>query len=492
VLFCFAIGLLFGVAYGAGEGDLREAYPGKLRSVDAFLRGKVFSANCARSILAGGAFAGWLLLLQNSLLLMVHGGPIDESRDLLGYSLESSPLLGAATDNWIPSLTFMTAFGLMLPLAFLRSRIRREWLVSALLLPFAGGVAWIMGTNGSWQINLIFCVVYAASVCAPFFFGDLLAACSCLVALQFVGMLVRWSAVSDWWHTLAYTRVLPVGIGFLLVELYFAWRGRVYDDADVRPRYARNVVERQALTAEIAAARLAQVRLTPDSPPSIPGLSVAGSCIPAREVGGDFFDYYALDGHRLGVFLAEGGSRELGSAMVIALAKGYLMYTARLDLSPVEILRSLQVTVGAVLRGENASMAVLYAVIDGSDRTVRYARTGSSPQVLVNGAASAEEIVGEPVDGVEIYHGATTLGPNDALFFYTDGWSREIAERTRQKPGPFLLGLLKRLPQADASALHEEALAAVMKRRNGPPPDDVTTVVVRLEAMAAAAVGGIA
>ena len=52
------VGLYFGVAYGAGEGDLREPYPGKLASLDALLAGKPFSANFARSMLAGGAFAG--------------------------------------------------------------------------------------------------------------------------------------------------------------------------------------------------------------------------------------------------------------------------------------------------------------------------------------------------------------------------------------------------------------------------------------------------
>ena len=61
-----------------------------------------------------------------------------------------------------------------------------------------------------------------------------------------------------------------------------------------------------------------------------------------------------------GVFLAEGGNRELGSAMAIALAKGFLMYTARLDLPPVEILRRLRATMGSVLLGENAADRINY------------------------------------------------------------------------------------------------------------------------------------
>ena len=486
------LGVFLGIAYGAGEGDLREAYPGKLVSVDAFLSGKWLSANCARSILAGGAFAGWLLLIQNTLLLAVRGEPAVNYAALIESAFQKSPLVQGAADLF-PNITMMAAFGLMLPLTFLRSRIRRHWLVLATLLPLSAVVASTVAPSGhSWRDSLILTLVWTTAACAPFFFGDLLAAVSSMTALDFVGTLLRRSVVSDQWHTIAYSHVLPAGIAFLLVELYCAWRGRIYAEAQVRPLYARHLAARLALTAEIGAARLAQVRLLPDAAPSIAGLSIAGSCIPAREVGGDFFDYYVLDDHRLGVFLAEGGSRELGSAMTIALAKGFLMYTARLDLPPVEILRRLRATLGSVLLGENAQMMVLYAVVDGRNGSVRYARAGTSPRVVINGHALAEEIAGG-----EIRHGAATLAPNDALFFYTDGWAGQIVERTRRVPDAFLRDLTRQFPSSDAGALHKAALDAAMKRRRDAPPDDVTAVVVRrqeipAEAIDAEAIGGIA
>lgn len=486
------LGIFLGIAYGAGEGDLREAYPGKLLSVDAFLSGKWLSANCARSILAGGAFAGWLLLLQNALLLAVRGAPSIDYGSLIENAFQKSPLIQAATDLY-PNITMMAAFGLMLPLTFLRSRIRRHWLVIALLLPLSWMVASLVAPSGhSWQDNLVLTLVWTSAACVPFFFGDLLAAVSSMTALDFMGTLLRKSVVSDQWHTIAYSHVLPAGILFLLLELYCAWRGKVWAEAQVRPLYAHHLAERLALTAEIGAARLAQVRLLPDAAPLVAGLSIAGACIPAREVGGDFFDYFVLDEHRLGVFVAEGGSRELGSAMVIALAKGFLMYTTRLDLPPVEILRRLRSTLGSVLLGENASMMVLYAVVDGRNGSVRYARAGTSPRVVINGHPLAEEIAGG-----EIRHGAATLAPNDALFFYTDGWAGQIVERTRRVPDAFLRDLMRQFPAADAGALHKAALDAAMKRLRDAPPDDVTAVVVRrqeipAEAIAAEAIGGIA
>lgn len=488
------VGLVFGVAYAAGEGDLREAYPGKLCSVDAFLSGKWLSANCARSILAGGAFAGWLLLIQNALLLVAPGGPVGDAAELAANALHKSPVADGIGDV-LSNVLIMTAFGLMLPLTVLHSRIRDQRLLWALLVPTSALVAVAAAPAGhSWQQKLILEAAYPAAALAPFFFGDLLAAVSSLTALAFGGTLLRKSEFSDQWHTVAYHQVLPAGIVFLLVEMWFAWRGRIYSEAQVRPLYAKHLAERLALTAEMGAARLAQVRLLPDAPPRITGLSIAGSCTPAREVGGDFFDYFVLDDHRLGIFVAEGGSRELASAMAIALAKGFLLYTVRLDLTPVEILRRLRATLAAVLRGENAPMAVVYAVVDGRNRTLRYARAGTSPRVVVNGNALAEEIVSDGAGNlaIEIRHGAATLAPHDALFIYTDGWAGQIAERTRRVPDEFLRKLAREHPGVAAEELHKAALDAAVKRRREAPSDDVTAVVVRLEEMAAAAAEGIA
>jgi hypothetical protein len=486
----FAVGgLYFGIAYGAGEGDLREAYPGKLCSLDALLAGKLFSANFARSMLAGGAFAGWLLLIQNVILLLARGGPPGAGSGITIVGADRFPL---AVFVWEMAFNILVvvAFGVLQPLTVLRTRIRKTWLVYVLFVPLCAMVAWSMvPERHPWQNNIIFECMFVASVCIPFFVGDLVAAVSSLVALDYAGELIRRSAGSAEWHDIAYYQVLPTAALFLLVELYFAWRGRVYSEEEVHPRYARNLAQRLALTAEIGAARLAQLRLLPDAPPHIAGLSIAGSCVPAREVGGDFFDYYALDDHRLGVFLAEGGNRELGSAMAIALAKGFLMYTARLDLSPVEILRRLRTALASVLHGDDAPMTVLYAVIDGRNGSVRYARAGDWPRLAINGKALAEEIVADR--GFTIRHGAATLAPFDSIFFYTDGWAAQIAGRTRKGPEEFLARTTHKLGDVPAVELHYALVRAALRRKDA-PPDDVTAVMVRREETSVQAVGGIA
>ncbi|HEV3200011.1 MAG TPA: SpoIIE family protein phosphatase, partial [Bryobacteraceae bacterium] len=268
---------------------------------------------------------------------------------------------------------------------------------------------------------------------------------------------------------------------FLLMEVWFAERGRTYEDWEVRPLYARHLAERLSLQAEIGAARQAQLRLLPDVPPRIAGLSIAGSCVPAREVGGDFYDFYPLDDHRLGVFVAEGGNRELASAMPIALAKGYLLYTARLDLSPAEVLRRLRDLLGVTLHDAGSSVSMLYAVIDARAATIRFARTGASPRLAINGNRAVEEVAVSPANEIAIQHGAAPLGPGDAVVFYTDGLVSQIAERKREAVDRFLAKTAATLRDGSAAELHSAILKAAISRRNETPLDDVTAVVIRLE-----------
>ena len=485
-----ALGAFFGMAYGAGEGGLRETYPGKLTSLDALLSGKLLSTNVARSILVGGGIAGWLLLAQNAILWAVHGYRAGPDREILAsafYRLPLFALLGERAANSV----LQTTFGLLLPIALLRPRIRNPWIFFGLMPLFSILPATITaGDEALWSTFLTVQAVLVAAVFVPFFSCDLLAAVCGIFAVQFVGGLIQRGAVSPAWEHIFLWQVAPVGIAFLLAQVYFAWRGPTYQDYEVRPLYARFVAQHQAMEAEIDAARIAQLRLLPAAPPKIDGLSIAACCIPAREVGGDFFDFFEIDSHRLGVFLAEGGSRELGSAMPIALAKGYLLYASGLDLAPAEILRRLYQAMTAALEGE-ATVSVLYAVIDARSRTLRFARTGSSPRLSVNGNPPAEEVASDPADPKAIRHGVATLAHKDAIFFYTDGLAAQLAERKRQWTDGFLRDLVNRQQETSAADLQAAIVKAAIRGKQN-PPDDVTSVVIRVEEPAASVIGVVA
>jgi len=158
------LGAFFGVAYGAGEGGLRETYPGKLTSLDALLSGKLNSTNVARSILVGGGIAGWLLLAQNAMLLAVHGYRVGPDKDILASAFYRLPLLALIGERGADSV-MQTTFGLLLPIALLRPRIKRPWIFFSLMPLFSILAATLTaGGEALWGTFVALQLVVAAAV----------------------------------------------------------------------------------------------------------------------------------------------------------------------------------------------------------------------------------------------------------------------------------------------------------------------------------------
>lgn len=386
-------GLILGLAYASGEGDIREAYPGKLTSLDGLLVGRVLSRNVARAFLVGLALGGWALFLNFLVLLMwarrPGAGPqITES--VLHVMLGRSPTF-LALNRWAVFSLMSVIVGILLPLPLLLRRVRRPRLRALLLAACAWFACLLTGLDTRpWAASLFVAAVYAAAMLAAFFVFDLLTAMVALGAPTVISIICYMLAQPA--PSLRQSGVFAaVAVASaLLTALYFAFRGRQLQEDEVRPLYATHLAERLSLQVEANAAREAQIRLMPPCLPAVPGLALAAVCQPAHEVGGDFYDFFEVEPGKIGVFVAEGGGRGLASALDIAFAKGYLMPKIKglaraqthTDSSPTEVVRALQAQLARMLPGEER-MSFAYALIDTTDGTLRYARCGDYPLVAV-------------------------------------------------------------------------------------------------------------
>jgi hypothetical protein len=452
-------GLGLAVAYGAGEGDLRELYPGKLTSLDALMRGKLLSRNVGRAALFGISYGAWMLLLEGAADWILHPDTISFAAEIIKVPFLRDPLLAIFTKQAV-IVTIVPASGLLLPLAFLGRKVRRPLLRTTLMVLFAA-IACLESVSryGSLQGAVVGTAVLTATLLGPFFGMDLLAVIFGLGAFEIATSLARLMVLSPSWLQLG-ASAGAIGVVALAVALWAALRGREYREEEVRPQYAGNILQRQAMQAELAAAREAQLHLLPKAPPEVVGLSISAACIPARIVGGDFYDFYALGEGRLGIFIAEGGNRGIGAALNIALAKGFLMHTVRRNLSPREIIQRLESTVGKLLDTSGAATHVAYAVIDTVAGTLDYARTGEYPRVVA-GALTSEQKFEVPGAAAILYEGNAKLGDGDTVLLFTDG----IARRVRTTGPRAADGILKALAR---------------KRRDHELEDDLTAVVIRI------------
>ncbi|QOY90433.1 PP2C family protein-serine/threonine phosphatase [Paludibaculum fermentans] len=481
-------GLLLGIAYGSGEGEVRESWPGKLTSLDTLLCGKLFSANVGASVLSGAIAAAWLfLILETGYALFGMRAPRTPFGPI-AFTFGRMPLLILLVNLPFVAL-FNSVANLLVPLTFLRRHVKSRRLQYVLL----GATALALGNLGdsvvmTSPIYWFGTAVLAVAVLVPFFAMDYLASVASLTAYMFLISIVELARILPYWRG-GLLLTGAVAAGTLLPFAIAAWRGRRYEEEEVQPKHARNLAERLSLRAELNAAREAQLRLLPEHPPQIPGLTIAASCTPAHEVGGDFYDFFPISGGRLGVVVAEGGNDGLASALTIALAKGFLMYESSAGATVEETLARLEQALGSYLERPSGRTCLALFMLNPADGTVKMARVGPYPRMLIlsqDGAVA--ELAPKPHQAGQAVESAhLEVMPGDALFIYTDGLSRLLEARHAGSPQELLRKAASFRHIETAGQLHDAVLEAVMQGSEHPREeltDDLTAVVLRYDSVA--------
>ncbi len=144
-------------------------------------------------------------------------------------------------------------------------------------------------------------------------------------------------------------------------------------------------VERESLQTELKLAHDVQVALMPKVHPKLPGFDVAGVSLPAKEVGGDHFEYCCLgnDGATFGVSVFDVSGKGMQAAMSAVFTSGAFASEVRECHSPAEVLTNLNRSVFThTKRGQ--FVAFLLSVFDMKTKTLTYANAGQTPPLLLS------------------------------------------------------------------------------------------------------------
>ncbi len=156
----------------------------------------------------------------------------------------------------------------------------------------------------------------------------------------------------------------------------------------------RQSAEKERLEEELRIARSIQMSLLPKDRITIPGLSIAALCLPATEVGGDYYDFLPMDEDRVAMLIADVSGKGTSAALYMAELKGLMLSLAII----YDSSRKLLVEANKIL-SENLDsrsfITMAYAVIDMKNRTMTYARAGHSPifQVSPNGKGDRARVL---------------------------------------------------------------------------------------------------
>jgi serine phosphatase RsbU (regulator of sigma subunit) len=249
--------------------------------------------------------------------------------------------------------------------------------------------------------------------------------------------------------------------------------------------------EKQRLDDELRIAREIQKSLLPVTPPHLAGLDIADLCEPAREVGGDYYDFFQLGPRRLAVLIADVSGKGTSAALYMAELKGLMLALSRAMDSP----RQLLIEVNRLLADhlDNRSFVTMtYAIIDLEQRTLTSARAGHTPMIVVSGG-KADVVVpdgmvlglrlpgaSERFANVLVEHTRPLL-PGDVIVLYTDGITEAMDSGGELFGDTALARVLAAEHHRDAAGIRERVVRDVRAFvGDAEPHDDMTMVVVKV------------
>jgi len=212
-----------------------------------------------------------------------------------------------------------------------------------------------------------------------------------------------------------------------------------------------------------------------------PRFDLFADVAPAHEVGGDFYDYFMIDDHRLAFLVADVSGKGIGAAMYMAVARTLLRAIGREGPRPTECLERVN---EFLCQNDDTGMyvTVFYAMLDLVTGRLDYATGGHPKPFLLNasGARRIDEdggtVVGMIPDG--IFAGSSlTLVPGDVVVAYTDGVTEAMDERGEVYSDERLAHWCRTVTRSSCGQISKDLMAEVVRWTGQAPQADDTTVL---------------
>jgi steroid delta-isomerase-like uncharacterized protein len=185
--------------------------------------------------------------------------------------------------------------------------------------------------------------------------------------------------------------------------------------------------ERARIEQELRVARSIQQASLPKEVPSLEGWQITPYYQPAREVGGDFYDFFELEDGRVGVVVGDATGKGVPAALVVTATYSMLRAVAQAlgSFSPGEVLAQVNETLLARIPS-NMFVTCFYAILDPKSGSLSYANAGHDLPYLRGRGGDAEELRarGMPLglmSGMSYEEGEASLREEDSVLFYSDG-----------------------------------------------------------------------
>lgn len=325
--------------------------------------------------------------------------------------------------------------------------------------------------------------LHASTGFAVLYFTDILAVLSFVMIESFLisfGLFAGHPSVAV---------ALGAVLGIIVVLGIIAYQNapEAVNEADYKPNFLSLLEENARMHQEIAAAKSVQQKLLPRSLPTFDSVVVSAACIPAYEVGGDYYDFFPLDDKRLGVLIGDVSGKGISAAFYITLAKGVIVSQVRGTGSPSDVLHRVNALLyGVMERGKFVSM--IYGIYNTETREFAFSNAGHNPLVVrrTNGDLNTISAKGMAIglDKGERFERAVTtasvtLEKGDCILLYTDGVTEAMNTAHAEYGEERMMQAVQAAP-LNAADIVSAALADVRKfAGKAHQHDDITLVALQ-------------
>ncbi|MEP6593611.1 MAG: SpoIIE family protein phosphatase, partial [Acidobacteriota bacterium] len=265
----------------------------------------------------------------------------------------------------------------------------------------------------------------------------------------------------------------------------------------------QTAAEKKRLEEELRIARVIQMSLLPRGTLDVPGLAITALCVPAREVGGDYYDFFRLSDERLGVLIADVSGKGTSAALYMAELKGLVLALSQRYDSPRELLIEVNRIISEHL-DSRSFITMTYAVIDMRRGVMTFCRAGHTPLIYLPGPSPAAPlaqvltpngmVVGLGIDGaaekfVELLdEQALDLSDGDVIVLYTDGISEAMNAASDLFGDLRLSRLVEEHGHLDSGELRERILREIEAFVGAADQhDDMTMILLKVDRVFASA-----
>jgi len=243
--------------------------------------------------------------------------------------------------------------------------------------------------------------------------------------------------------------------------------------------------------AELEIAAEIQRSFLPEDIPQLEGFEIAATSLPAKEVGGDFFDVMPMDviplpDQQMGVLIADVSGKGVPAALFMALSRVIVRTSSTWFKVPSDIIRHANSIISSDSK-TGMFVTLFYGVIDKDTRKFTFVNAGHNPPILYHGdSGTMEELEGTGIalgimDDAEYSQNEVQVTSGDTIILYTDGVTEAINEKEEMFEIERLVNVIKETKNATAKETLESIIRSVFEFSGTQPQfDDITLMVIKV------------